>query len=248
MQIFEMNSQTGRPLPFTIFGTDISTIALKSAKRWIYNLYSVRNTEKTMLQRCFIEKGGLYAFKDVARKNTAFDFLNLINSDSYRKYRQMDMIFCRNVLICFDEGKKKVQSGQRRICRRHIESPGNKQDIDITRIPNAPPFVEGVINLRGKIIPIVDFRQRLGFAGKEHDKSTGIIVIELDCMVLGFIVNSVSEVLRISNATVKPPPRLLPGSSPIISREWASLRTGSSCSSSCGRFSLQATERNWKRL
>jgi len=83
--------------------------------------------------------------------------------------------------------------------------------IDITRIPNAPPFVEGVINLRGKIIPIVDLRKRLGFGGKEYDKSTRIIVIELDGMVLGFIVDSVSEVLRISDATVEPPPSLVAG-------------------------------------
>ena len=83
--------------------------------------------------------------------------------------------------------------------------------ITITRIPNAPPFVEGVINLRGKIIPIVDLRKRLGFGGKEYDKSTRIIVIELDGMVLGFIVDSVSEVLRISDATVEPPPSLVAG-------------------------------------
>ena len=107
--MLEISAQTGRPLPFTIFGTDISTKALESAKRGIYNPYSVRNTEKAMLQRYFMEKGGMYALKDVVRKRTTFDFLNLIDSDSYRKYRQMDMIFCRNVLIYFDEkGKKKV--------------------------------------------------------------------------------------------------------------------------------------------
>jgi len=83
--------------------------------------------------------------------------------------------------------------------------------IDITRIPNAPPFVEGVINLRGKIIPIVDLRKRLGFDGKSFDKSTRIIVVELDSTVLGFIVDSVSEVLRISANTVEPPPSLVAG-------------------------------------
>ena len=83
--------------------------------------------------------------------------------------------------------------------------------IDITQIPNAPSFVEGVINLRGKIIPIVDLRKRLGFAGKDFDKSTRIIVVELDRMILGFIVDSVSEVLRISESTVEPPPALVAG-------------------------------------
>jgi purine-binding chemotaxis protein CheW len=83
--------------------------------------------------------------------------------------------------------------------------------INITHIPNAPPFVEGVINLRGKIIPIVDLRKRLGFEGKSYDKSTRIIVIELEGIVLGFIVDSVSEVLRISDSTVEPPPALVAG-------------------------------------
>jgi purine-binding chemotaxis protein CheW len=83
--------------------------------------------------------------------------------------------------------------------------------VDITRIPNAPPFVEGVINLRGKIIPIVDLRKRLGFDGRSFDKSTRIIVVELDGTVLGFIVDSVSEVLRISAGIVEPPPPLVSG-------------------------------------
>jgi purine-binding chemotaxis protein CheW len=83
--------------------------------------------------------------------------------------------------------------------------------IEITRIPNAPPFVEGVINLRGKIIPIVDLRKRLGFDGRAYDKSTRIIVVELEGIVLGFIVDSVSEVLRISENTVEPPPALVAG-------------------------------------
>jgi purine-binding chemotaxis protein CheW len=83
--------------------------------------------------------------------------------------------------------------------------------IDITRIPNAPAFVEGVINLRGKIIPIVDLRKRLDFDAKTSDKSTRIIVVELDGIVLGFVVDSVSEVLRISESTVEPPPPLVAG-------------------------------------
>ncbi|HOP85406.1 MAG TPA: chemotaxis protein CheW [Syntrophorhabdaceae bacterium] len=83
--------------------------------------------------------------------------------------------------------------------------------MNITRIPNAPDFVEGVINLRGKIIPIVDLRKKLGFPGKEYDKSTRIIVVELEGIVLGFIVDSVSEVLRIPNSTIEPPPSIIKG-------------------------------------
>jgi len=83
--------------------------------------------------------------------------------------------------------------------------------MNITKIPNAPVFIEGVINLRGKIIPIVDLRKRLGFKDQEYDKSTRIIVVELDGLVLGFIVDSVSEVLRIPENTIEPPPSMVAG-------------------------------------
>ena len=50
--------------------------------------------------------------------------------------------------------------------------------MNITKIPNAPTFTEGVINLRGKIIPIIDLRKKLGFVSRVYDKSTRIIVVE----------------------------------------------------------------------
>src|SRR5512139_3861785 len=80
--------------------------------------------------------------------------------------------------------------------------------IDITRVPNAPYYVEGVVNLRGKIIPVVDLGKKLNLEAKIPDKATRIIVIELEGMVLGFIVDSVSEVLRIPAASVEPPPTM----------------------------------------
>jgi purine-binding chemotaxis protein CheW len=83
--------------------------------------------------------------------------------------------------------------------------------MNITRIPNTPTFIEGVINLRGKIIPIVDLRKRLGFREGAFDKATRIIVVELDGLVLGFIVDSVSEVLRIPGNTIEPPPSIVAG-------------------------------------
>jgi purine-binding chemotaxis protein CheW len=84
--------------------------------------------------------------------------------------------------------------------------------IDITRVPNAPYYVEGVVNLRGKIIPVVDLGRKLGLEQKAHDKATRIVVVELEGMVLGFIVDSVSEVLRIPAASVEPPPTMTVGS------------------------------------
>jgi len=80
--------------------------------------------------------------------------------------------------------------------------------IDITKIPNAPSYVEGVVNLRGKIIPIVSLRTKLGFGQTERDKATRIMVVEIDGNILGFIVDSVSEVLRIPGAKIESAPAL----------------------------------------
>jgi purine-binding chemotaxis protein CheW len=83
---------------------------------------------------------------------------------------------------------------------------------DITPVPQAPSFVEGVINLRGQIIPIVDLRKRFGIDPKELNEQTRIVVAELGATVIGLIVDAVSEVLRIPVDTVSPPPGLVAGS------------------------------------
>jgi len=80
--------------------------------------------------------------------------------------------------------------------------------LQVTHVPNAPPYVEGVINLRGKVIPVVDLRQRLGLERKENDKHTRIIVMELSGKVIGFVVDAVSEVLRIQKSVTEPPPQI----------------------------------------
>ena len=78
----------------------------------------------------------------------------------------------------------------------------------LTRVPNSPVFVAGVINLRGRVIPIIALRKRFGLPDQAHDKETRIVVLEVQNMVLGFIVDSVSEVLRIPADTVEAPLRL----------------------------------------
>jgi purine-binding chemotaxis protein CheW len=83
--------------------------------------------------------------------------------------------------------------------------------VDITRVPNSPEFVSGVINLRGKVIPIIDLRKRFGFPPKESDRNTRIIVVELGDMVVGFVVDAVSEVLRIPKNITEPPPPIVAG-------------------------------------
>jgi len=79
----------------------------------------------------------------------------------------------------------------------------------ITPIPHAPYFVEGVINLRGKIIPVIDLRKRFGMSEIERDKATRIIVVDVDGLTVGMIVDSVMEVFRLQEATLEPAPSLL---------------------------------------
>ena len=78
--------------------------------------------------------------------------------------------------------------------------------VEITQVPNAPHFVEGVVNLRGKVIPIINLRTRLGLASTESTKDTRIVVVEVVHLILGFIVDSVEEVLRLPLDMIEPPP------------------------------------------
>ena len=86
----------------------------------------------------------------------------------------------------------------------------------ITRVPQSPDFVEGVINLRGKIIPVMDLRKRFGHVASDNHADARIIVVEVDDeqgrdRVIGFTVDRVNEVLRISADIVEPPPSMVTG-------------------------------------
>lgn len=83
--------------------------------------------------------------------------------------------------------------------------------IQITKVPNAPDFVEGVINLRGRVIPVIDLRTKFNLKKKEQDKNTRIIVVEVEGKVVGFIVDSVREVLRIPTSITEAPPEIVTG-------------------------------------
>ena len=83
--------------------------------------------------------------------------------------------------------------------------------LEVTRVPNAPEYVDGVINLRGKVIPIIDLRRRFAMERKEHDNNTRIVVVELTGRVVGFVVDAVSEVLRIPKSVTEPPPPIVAG-------------------------------------
>ena len=81
--------------------------------------------------------------------------------------------------------------------------------VEITRVPQAPHYVEGVINLRGKVIPIVDLRKRFNMEEKEYDKNTRIVVVDISGNIMGMVVDSVSEVLRLPSNTIEPPPEIV---------------------------------------
>ncbi len=76
---------------------------------------------------------------------------------------------------------------------------------EITRVPRTPDYVEGVINLRGKVIPVIDMRKRFGFPAAERTKDTRIVVIDIGGADIGATVDAVSEVLRLSSDSIEPP-------------------------------------------
>ena len=77
---------------------------------------------------------------------------------------------------------------------------------EITRVPNSPSYVEGVINLRGKVIPVVDLRKKFDLVEKENDEQSRIMIMDIQGITMGLVVDSVSEVLRIPSSTVEPTP------------------------------------------
>src|SRR3981189_918578 len=76
---------------------------------------------------------------------------------------------------------------------------------EITTVPSAPDLIEGVINLRGKIIPVMDLRKRFGQTEIHPDKRNRILVVELENKLIGLIVNAASEVLKIPPSEIETP-------------------------------------------
>ncbi len=79
----------------------------------------------------------------------------------------------------------------------------------ITAVPNSPEFVEGVINLRGDIIPVIDLRKRLNLFTEEMQKKNWILILDIDGSVTGFVVDMVDEVLKIDESTIEPAPEIV---------------------------------------
>ena len=79
----------------------------------------------------------------------------------------------------------------------------------ITAVPNSPEFVEGVINLRGDIIPVIDLRKRLNLFTEEMQKKNWILILDIEGSVTGFVVDRVDEVLKIDESTIEPAPEIV---------------------------------------
>ncbi len=80
---------------------------------------------------------------------------------------------------------------------------------DITEVPDAPAYLVGVINLRGKIVPVVDLRKRLNLVSAERTKSSRVLITENGGKLLGLLVDAVSEVLKVQPEAVEPPPDMI---------------------------------------
>jgi purine-binding chemotaxis protein CheW len=84
------------------------------------------------------------------------------------------------------------------------------RSTDVTSVPNSPTFVEGVINLRGDIIPVIDLRKRLGLFNPEQNvKRNWILILRIGNHIAGFIVDNVTKVLKVAEDSIDPPPSIV---------------------------------------
>jgi len=81
----------------------------------------------------------------------------------------------------------------------------------LTPLPQAPPFIDGIINLRGAVIPVVDLRKRFGMPARELTRATRLLIVRLSGQTLGLVVDDVTEVVTIPVTDIKPPPAVSDG-------------------------------------
>ena len=86
--------------------------------------------------------------------------------------------------------------------------------MEITKIPNAPDYAKGVINLRGRVIPVIDFRKRFNLpeALEANEESRRIVVVDINGTTIGLIVDQVSHVIKLENESVSPTPETVKSS------------------------------------
>ena len=75
--------------------------------------------------------------------------------------------------------------------------------LDITEVPNAPPYIEGIMNLRGRLASVVNFRKKFGFESKKYDEDTRTIIVEQNVFPIGIVVDTVEEVIKIPDEIIQ---------------------------------------------
>ena len=78
-----------------------------------------------------------------------------------------------------------------------------------TRVPRAPAFLEGVANVRGQVVPMVDLKKRLGFSAAERPPKSRLLVVEMEGQRVGLIVDGVSDIMWVATARIEPPPPMV---------------------------------------
>jgi purine-binding chemotaxis protein CheW len=86
-----------------------------------------------------------------------------------------------------------------------------KRITEITRVPHSPDYIKGVMNLRGSVLPVIDLKKRLGLPPEEYTEDTRIIIIKVEEISVGMIVDAVSEVTTIDQNGIEPPQSVVGG-------------------------------------
>lgn len=98
----------------------------------------------------------------------------------------------------------------------HVENI--EKHTSITRVPYTKGYISGIINLRGNIIPVIDVRKRLGIESKSEDKDSRIMIVNVDELKVGMLVDSSSEVLQLSKKQIEPAPKSIGSEDGYISQ------------------------------
>lgn len=86
-----------------------------------------------------------------------------------------------------------------------------KRITEITRVPHSPDYIKGVMNLRGSVLPVIDLKKRLNLPPQDYTDDTRIIIIKVEDVTVGMIVDAVSEVTTIDQSSIEPPQAVVGG-------------------------------------
>lgn len=88
----------------------------------------------------------------------------------------------------------------------NIHEINRLKEISISKVPKTPDFIEGIINLRGEVVPVIDLRKKFSLDAKAIEKESRIVIVKLKNKVVGLLVDSVSHVITLSDEDISPPP------------------------------------------